>query len=123
MYPQSTSYRRPVKSTRHTLRRPAPFGAGILPPSPRPIRFEPSLADRIWAAQFLGGDAEATAKDIDEMAMEAEWQRLYEGGYLGPIPEFGRCANCGEPSTDLCNNGLCDRCDIYASEHSTNQRT
>lgn len=107
----------PVKVNRHTTRRPTPFGAGIMPT--RRQRFEPSLADRLWAAQNLG------EPDYDELARQAEQDQRYEESmpFVGQVPEFGRCLLCGrevdylEPDTHCC-----PQCDLDLSEASTTNR-
>lgn len=53
------------KPTRRTVRPSAPFGSGILPDRPdRRPRFEPSEADRQWAAQVFGDTADWGARLI-----------------------------------------------------------
>lgn len=97
-----------VKPTRHTPRPAAPFGAGVFP---RTRRFEPSEADRRWAAELFGAQAdEFTDEDLallEAQAEQARWEAMRE-----MIEAGERCACCGvresdgfeiDPGTGLCN--------------------
>ena len=72
--------RRPVKPTRNTARRPAPFGAGILPD--RPHAAAPFTArDAAWAAQSFGNDT-PDDETFDAMAAESEALDRLTNGHL-----------------------------------------
>jgi hypothetical protein len=51
------------------------FGRGVLPRPSR--RFEPSMEDRAWAAEF---DLEAEDRTLEQMGQEAAWLDLIERG-------------------------------------------
>jgi hypothetical protein len=97
--------RPPVKPTRRTARPSAPFGAGLFP---KRTRFEPSEADRQWAAQVFGAAADWDVRmvegdqpqpDYDMLAGEAEYIVSVEN--LGPPPAAGICKKFSEPSEAL----------------------
>jgi hypothetical protein len=95
-----------VKPVRKTTRPEAPFGAGILP---KRARFQPSDADRRWAAQAFADGGEP---DWDALAAEAAC--LDAMCSLTP-PPVERCPSCGELAEALAD-GLCPDCERRADE-------
>lgn len=87
------------KPTRRTARPVAPFGSGILPDRPiRRPRFEPSPADRQWAAQVFGFDA--------------DWDARLAAG-------LESCVVCSRPvRRGELIGGLCSVCDARAEDAS-----
>jgi hypothetical protein len=65
--------------------------------------------------------ADSPEPDYDALAAQREWEDLYEKGLLAPV-EFGRCAVCSTPYSDLTPQGLCDACDVIACETSSVNR-
>jgi hypothetical protein len=108
----STRTRR-VKSTRHTSRPAAPFGAGLT----RFVAFavtapgfvDPSDEDKAAAAAMFARDDEP---DYDLFAGEAAFLASCEA--MTP-PPVGHCRSCGQPSEAL-SYGLCDACDDAGTE-------
>jgi hypothetical protein len=90
-----TAARPKSKPTRRTARPAAPFGAGVFP---RPARSGPSDADRRWAAQTFGDDA--------------DWDVRLAAG-------LDACEACGRPvGRGELEQGLCDVCMSRAEEHT-----
>lgn len=90
------------------------FGRGINPP--RSTHFEPSDADRAWAAELFDRLEQARFieeenRRLEELAAEAEWLDQFNNSIL-----TGHCLNCGDRCEDLTVQGLCDRCDTAATE-------
>ena len=77
-----------VKATRKTSRPSAPFGAGLLPKPYR--RFEPSDAERKWAAAAFADDA---SPDYDQLAGEAAFLASYEAMTPPFVRPAGRVAD------------------------------
>lgn len=109
-----------VKPVRHTPRPAAPFGEGVFS---RYRRFEPSPADREWAAREFGSrDDEYTEEDLaamEDMAQQARWESLCE-----MIEAGERCACCGLRESDGFAidrpTGLCLAC-LAGAEAATEQ--
>jgi hypothetical protein len=87
----------------------------------RPVKFEPTAADRADAGRMF--DALHTAEEdaaFDAAAIEANYYDSFNGWYL---PTFGLCGACGRTYDDLTPTGLCDACEVTACENSTPNRT
>jgi hypothetical protein len=107
----STRTRR-VKPVRKSPRPAAPFGQGLYP---KRTRLEPSDADRQWAAQVFGADADWDARMADADQPEPDWDMLAgEAACLDAMcaltpPAAGTCKKCGEPAEAL-SWGMCPDC-------------
>jgi hypothetical protein len=97
-----------VKATRKTSRPSAPFGAGLLPKPYR--RFEPSDAERKWAAAAFADDA---SPDYDQLAGEAAFLASYEAmsscGQAAETLTYGYCNACDDAGTEATINGQNDK--------------
>jgi hypothetical protein len=84
----------------------------------RPVKSDSlpySQADLDWAAQAFG-DAEAD-RLLEEQALQAAWDDQFNGTLPGP----GHCLQCGD-FADLTASGLCEACDLAATEMSAGMR-
>jgi hypothetical protein len=95
------------KPTRHTPRPSAPFGAGIFT---RLARFEPTDADRQWAAQAFNSSPEP---DYDTLAAEAAFVDA-----MSDLTPVDLCRSCGQPA-EVDRDGLCPDCEAYADRVAT----
>jgi hypothetical protein len=86
----------------------------------RPVKFEPTAADRAEAAaMFEALHAAEEDAAFDAAAAESNHYDAFNGWYL---PTFGPCGACGRTYDDLTPTGLCDACDVTACENSTPNR-
>jgi hypothetical protein len=102
-----------VVKTRPADRR---FGAGLLAFVPfavtYPDHFEPSDADRRWAAAFARDDEPG----YDLLANESA--AIDAMSALTPPPAVESCRSCGRPA-EVDRDGLCDACGRVAGEIGT----
>ena len=91
--------------------KPETFARGIPSMGRRPYPY--TQADLDWAAQAFG-DAKADRENgrLDEQAQEAAWYDQFHD----TVAATGHCLNCGDRCDDLTSQGLCDVCDMAATE-------
>lgn len=83
-----------IKPVRRTPRPAAPFGQGILPA--RRERFEPSAADRAWAAQVFSADGDWAGRLASGLeTCECCGRPVERGGLVG-----GLCGVCETRALD-----------------------